>query len=187
MHITSGRLKGKKLANCKSRSIRPAMALVRKSIFDTIGNLIEEAYVLDLCAGSGSLGIEALSRGAKSLTLVDSTKEAIRLIKKNLELCNLKANVIFGRLPRILGKKSLFEEGKSKFDLIFLDPPYGNSEFIEKVLEVIIKKKLLSTEGIILIETEDKADYSIPEELNVYKIKRFGNTKVTYLKYVIGL
>ena len=177
MYIIAGKLKGKKLASCKTDSIRPAMALVRKSIFDTLQNFIQDANVLDLCAGSGVLGIEALSRDAKQLTLVDSDRESIRLIKKNLELCNVSAKVIHGQLPKALNK--LKDE---KFDLIFLDPPYGKSLFIEETLEKLYTNKMLAKEGLILIESELKSNYKLPEGLALYKEKTFGNTKITFLK-----
>ena len=177
MHIIAGKLKGKKLASCKTDSIRPAMALVRKSIFDTLQNFVKDTNVLDLCAGSGVLGIEALSRNAKELTLIDSDRESIRLIRKNIELCNVNAKVIHGSLPKSLNKLK-----DKKFDLIFLDPPYGNSSFIEETLEKLYTNKMLNKEGLILIESELKSDYKIPEEIVVYKEKRFGNTKITFLK-----
>ena len=180
MHIISGKLKGKKLAPCKTGSIRPAMALVRKSIFDTLQNFVEDTNVLDLCAGSGVLGIEALSRNAKRLTLIDSDRESIRLIRKNLELCNVNAKVIHAALPKALNK--LKDE---KFDLIFLDPPYGKSPFIEETLEKLQANKMLAKEGLILIESELKSNYKLPEGLAVYKEKKFGNTKITFLKQVI--
>ncbi len=180
MHIISGKLKGKKLAPCKTDSIRPAMALVRKSIFDTLQNFIQDANVLDLCAGSGVLGIEALSRNAKKLTLIDSDRESIQLIRKNLELCSVNAKVIHGSLPKVLNK--LKDE---KFDLIFLDPPYGKSSFIEETLVKLYTNELLAKGGLILIESELKSDYKVPEGLTVYKEKKFGNTKITFLKQAI--
>lgn len=180
MYIIGGKLKGKKLANCKSRAIRPAMAIVRKSIFDTLGSFVIGANVLDLCAGSGVLGIEALSRGAKNLTAIDSDKFALKLITKNLKLCNLTAKVIWDRLPKALNKDKIKND---QFDLIFLDPPYGEKEFIENVLKEIIQNKLLLDEGVILIETEIKNDFTIPEELTIHKQKKFGNTKITFLFY----
>lgn len=178
MHVIGGKLKGRKLANCKTSSIRPAMALVRKSIFDTLGNFILNANVLDLCAGTGSLGIEALSRGAKELTFIDSDKDAIKLIYKNLELCKLKAKVVFGRLPKVLNKKKI---GNEMFDLIFLDPPYGELKFIETTLEAIANNNILSKDGLISIETELKSDFAIPEEFKLCKEKKYGNTMVTIL------
>ena len=177
MQILGGKLKGKKLANCKTRSIRPAMALTRKSIFDTLQNFVQDANVLDLCAGSGVLGIEALSRDAKEVTFIDLDKESIRLIKKNLEICNSTARIIWGRLPKALNKLK-----NEKFDLIFLDPPYGNSDFIENVLDSIIENNLLKHDGLILIESELKSNFTIPEKLNLYKEKKFGNTKVSFIK-----
>lgn len=177
MRILVGKLKGKKLATCRTDSVRPAMALVRKSIFDTLQDFTVNSDVLDLCAGSGILGIEALSRGAKSLTLIDSDKESVQLIRKNLNLCSVNATLIHDKLPKALGRVK-----KQQFDLIFLDPPYGNSAFIEETLKRICTDKLLTENGLILIESELKSDYKLPEGLNIHKERLFGNTKVTFLK-----
>ena len=179
MQIIGGKLKGKRLLNCKSKSIRPAMGLIRKSIFDTLQDFVIDTSVLDLCAGTGILGIEALSRGAKKLTLIDSNKISTGLIRNNLKLCNLEAKVILGSLPESLNRKDITNE---VFDLIFLDPPYGNSAFINEVLASIINKEIFSSKGLILIESETKSKISLPNKLKLYKEKRFGNTKITYLK-----
>lgn len=183
MIVLGGKLKGKKLAKCKSKSIRPAMALVRKSLFDTLQNLdtIKNANVLDLCAGSGILGIEALSRGAKSLTLVDSEKSSISLIKKNLNFCNLEAKVILGELPTVLNR---LLNKNTRYNLIFLDPPYGQSKFIEKVLIALVEQNLIEKNGIIVIETEQKSSFSFPKELKLFKEKRFGNTKMMLIQRI---
>ncbi len=178
MQIISGKLKGRKLAKCKLPSVRPAMALVRKSIFDSIQEFTTDASVLDLCAGSGILGIEAISRGAKDLTLIDSDKFAVELIRKNLDICKIKGNVIFGRLPGALKRVK-----KNMFDLIFIDPPYGNGKFISIVLEMIEVQKILNKDGLISIEAEVRSDFEIPENLKIFKEKNYGNTKVTFLKY----
>lgn len=184
MHILGGKLKGKKLANCKSANIRPAMAVVRKSIFDTLKDFVLGINILDLCAGTGILGIEALSRGAKKLTVIDSSKDAIRLIRKNLDICKLNAKVISGKLPKVLNKISSNAE---KYNLIFLDPPYGESGFLSNVLDILILNKILATDGLIIIESESRNNFQIPDKLEVCKEKRFGNTKLTYLQYIIPL
>ncbi len=178
MNILSGKFKGKKLARCKTSTIRPAMALVRKSIFDSLRDFIVNSSVLDLCAGTGILGLEALSRGAEKLTLIDSDKNSARLIIKNLELCNAKAKVILGNLPRILKKIR-----SEKYDLIFLDPPYGQGKFIQEVLEFIMANSLLTKNGIISIEHETKCEFVLPQALVTYKSKKFGNTTITFLQH----
>lgn len=177
MYIIGGKLKGRKLANGKIHNTRPAMAIVRKSIFDTLRDFVIDANVLDLCAGSGVLGIEALSRGSKNLTLIDSDINAIQLIKKNIELCKLNAKVIRGRLPKVLNKLN------EKYNLIFLDPPYGKSEFIESVIGSLTQKCLLTNNAVISIESELKSNFLIPLELKIYKEKKFGNTKITILSF----
>lgn len=180
MNIIGGKLKGKKLVNCKTNAIRPAMALVRKSLFEILRNKVEDANVLDLCAGTGIVGIEALSRGAQSLTLIDSSKYSVDLILKNLKLCNLSARVVSGFLPGCLRKRIK----KEKFDLIFLDPPYGQSDFIEDVLNEIIKTEILNIEGLIIIESELKSSFNLNEALEIVREKKYGNTKITILKKV---
>ena len=179
MQIIGGKLKGKKLAKCNLKSIRPAMALIRKSIFDTLQDFVCGASVLDLYAGSGIVGIECLSRGAKELTLVEADKNAAWLIKKNLSLCDLEAQIILGRLPKALTNNYI--KNKS-FDLIFIDPPYGNSNNIHEIIELILNHKILISGGLIIIESEAKSDFAVPDKLELYKEKRFGNTKVTYIR-----
>lgn len=180
MQILSGKLKKRRLLGSKTNSIRPAMALVRKSIFDSLGDFTENANVLDLCAGTGILGIEAISRGAEKLTLVDSSRNAVKIISKNLNLCEINARLVNGELPGILNKKF----GKEKFNLIFLDPPYGQKSFIEDVLLVISRKDMLDENGLILIETELKCDFEPPKDIEIKKVKKFGNTKVTFLSHI---
>ena len=182
MQIIGGKLKGKKLAKCKSRDIRPAMALTRKSIFDTLREQVDSANVLDLFSGSGIVGIEALSRGAKSLTLVDSSKTAIDLIKKNLILCNLQAKVILGKLPDVLNKHNLTP---GQYDLIFIDPPYAISDIIINTLETISLNKLLKNSGIIIIESEQRTNFKIPPGFSQVKEKTFGNTRVSFLSLAL--
>ena len=167
MYILGGKFKGKKLAGCKTKAIRPAMALIRKSIFDTLKDFVIDSSVLDLCAGTGILGIEAISRGAKNLTLVDSDVSSVKLIKKNLSLCNLDCKVIVSYLPK--GLKKLNNE---RFNLVFLDPPYGNSIMIEETLSGLVLNQLIEKYGLILIESEEKSKFVIPQELKLYKEKK---------------
>ena len=102
------------------------------------------------------------------------------LRQKNLQTCDLKAEVILGELPRSLKRISTVIK---KFDLIFLDPPYGNSTMIEETLCGLVLNKLIEKDGLILIESEEKSQFVIPEELKLYKEKKFGNTKITMLSY----
>ncbi len=178
MYVIGGKLKGRKLANCKTGSIRPAMAIVRKSIFDTLQDFVCNADVLDLCAGSGSLGIESLSRGARSLTLVDSDKNSIKLIEKNLQLCNLNATTVLATARRAI---KILSKRRQKFKIVFFDPPYGQSDFIGRVLEDLVQSTIVAKKGIIFIEHEAKAVFKVPENLKLLKEKKFGNTIITIL------
>ncbi len=181
MRILGGKCKGRKLISVKGENVRPAMALSRKSIFDTLQEVINNISVLDLYAGTGILGIEALSRGANNLTLIDFDKISIKTIYKNLEICNLKGKVIFGKLPNILERVHFKNKA---FDLIFIDPPYGSSKGIEDSLKIIVKNNIIQKNGIISIESEAKSDFEIPETLKLYKEKKLGNTKLTILNAI---
>lgn len=178
MYILGGKLKGKRLSRCKSKEIRPAMALIRKSIFDTLGDFVTNSNVLDLCAGTGVIGIEAISRDADKLTLIDSDSNAIKIIRKNLQLCKIKAKLICGKLPDSLNRLK-----NQKYNLIFLDPPYEESVFIQITLKKLCDNKLIEKGGLIIIEQEKRAAFSFPGELELFKEKSFGNTKLTYLRH----
>ena len=117
MRVITGSARGRKLSEPKNYDIRPTTDNVKESIFNIIQFDVEGRRVLDLFAGTGQLGIEALSRGAKSAVFVDKSSEAIALVKQNLKACNLEANVV--REDSL----SYLERG-GKFDLIFIDPPY---------------------------------------------------------------
>lgn len=132
MKITGGLYKGQTLYTPRDRenSIRPLRSRVRKALFDILGNNLENFYVLDLFAGTGALGIEALSRGADFVIFVDYSPLSISLIRKNLEKLGLikKARIFRLKIPEELEKILNFLQNNSlKFDLIFITPPYRKS------------------------------------------------------------
>lgn len=182
MQVLGGKLKGKKLASCALKNVRPAMALVRKSIFDTLKDFIISSNVLDLCAGTGAIGIEALSRGANKVVFVESEKNTTKLIRKNLEICNLQAKVIYGKVPDILFRQVFTNEA---FDLVFINPPYGKNRLIQETLETLVTNNIISKNSLVIIESDLKSNFNIPDKLKPYKEKKFGNTKVTILAYSV--
>jgi len=148
--------------------------MVKESVFNIVQFDIEGRRVLDLFAGTGQLGIEALSRGARSVVFVDSKPEANRLIRENLKLCGFSdaASVYTGDAIKFL-------QGDEKYDLIFIDPPY-DTLFVEKALARIIEFDKLNTNGIIICET--KADKEVPVVSPPYyfsKDYRYGSVKIT--------
>jgi len=161
LRVISGTAKGHKLKTLKTDKTRPTSDKVKGALFNIIMGYIQDAEVLDLFAGTGNLGIEALSRGAKEVVFVDKSEECIKIIKENLIHTKLleKATIIKGDVSEVLKKLSL--EGK-KFDLIFLDPPY-NKGLVTETLQQIETYDLLESQGIIVAE-KDIMD-KVPEKI----------------------
>ncbi len=172
MRVISGTARGRRLAEPKDMSIRPTTDKVKESIFNIVQFDIEGRRVLDLFAGTGQLGIEALSRGAASVTFVDEGSQAIKLMNENLKTCGFSAQVI-------KGSSLSFLSSCGKFDLIFVDPPY-DSTLAELALKQIIQFDILSDGGIIIFETMRETVLTPPKE--PYFIRReytYGKVKLT--------
>ncbi len=176
MRIISGEYKGRILSSVKKAKIRPSSDKVKGSIFNVLKDEVVGKKVLDLFAGSGNLGIEALSRGTQFVTFVDSSFQGIKIIKKNLESLNLseRAKTInkdcLGVLPKL----------KEKFGIIFADPPYLCG-FAQKVIDSVAQYDLLETDGILVLEHHKKETFKCPErKLSYIKAKRFGDTMVSF-------
>ena len=181
MKIISGKYKGRVLEGFDIAGTRPTMDRVKESLFAMIQSYLEDATVLDLFAGSGNLGIEALSEGAKEIYLVDKNKKACQVIKRNVNKIGIEASDIFcGDYKSALKK---YQEQSIKFDIIFLDPPY-QTDLVKKSMEVIEKYELLSKNGIIVAEsnTLDKIIYS--DKLEIVKSRKYGDKVVAILKKI---
>jgi 16S rRNA (guanine966-N2)-methyltransferase len=135
MRIIAGDFRGRRLHAPKGYSIRPTIDRVRESVFNIIAAKVPGAKVLDLFAGTGAMGLEALSRGARFCLFVDKRAEAVRLIRDNVQLCAVqdRSRIIQGSANAVIRRLRL--EGEL-FDLVFMDPPYGKG-YIEKILQII--------------------------------------------------
>ena len=181
MKIISGKYKGRVLEGFDIAGTRPTMDRVKESLFAMIQSYLEDATVLDLFAGSGNLGIEALSEGAQEIYLVDKNKKACQVIKRNINKIGIEASDIFcGDYKSALKK---YQEQSIKFDIIFLDPPY-QTDLVKKSIEIIEKYELLSKSGIIVAEsnTLDKIIYS--DKLEIVKSKKYGDKVVAILRHL---
>ena len=181
MKIISGKYKGRVLEGFDIAGTRPTMDRVKESLFAMIQSYLEDATVLDLFAGSGNLGIESLSEGAKEIYLVDKNNKACQVIKRNVNKIGVEVSDIFcGDYKSALKK---YQEQSIKFDIIFLDPPY-QTDLVKKSMEVIEKYELLSKNGIIVAEsnTLDKIIYS--DKLEIVKSKKYGDKVVAILKKI---
>lgn len=181
MKIISGKYKGRNLSGFDLVGTRPTMDRVKESLFAMIQNSISDALILDLFAGSGNLGIEALSQGAKKAYLVDKNKKACRVIQNNLNNLDISEASVFC-LDYLEALKE-FEAKAIAFDIIFIDPPY-QTDLVEKSIFHIIKLNLLDKNGIIVAESDQLEKIIYPSCLRIVKSKKYGDKWVAILRYV---
>ena len=175
MRVVSGDLKGRKIFTPKGKTIRPTKDMVREAIFSSIGE-IKNIEVLDLFAGSGSLSIEALSRGAAHSLLIDNRNLAKNAILKNSKDLELEQNISFKNIDVF----SEIDQVNGKFDIIFADPPYKTSiDTIEMLINDIKGLSLLKNNGIMVFEISSKMKL---KNINVIKNKKYGNTRIYFIK-----
>ena len=182
MRIISGIFRGTKLYTLDGENTRPTLDRVKEPLFSIIQTHIKDSVVLDIFAGSGALGLEALSRGAKKAVLCDKSYEAINIIKKNIEKTHMEEKTE----TKCMDYKKCLTNLKDKFDIIFIDPPYKLDIAIKSV-EIILKNNLLAEDGIIIIETDDEIrelqeikelDYNI----EIIDRRTYGRIKLIFLK-----
>jgi 16S rRNA (guanine966-N2)-methyltransferase len=185
MRITGGQTKGRLLANPKGQNIRPTSDRVREAIFNIIGQDLSGVKVLDLFAGTGSLGLEALSRGALQALFIDNSPQSLRLIRKNLALCGFQDSGFVVR--RDLRKGIILTralEGEL-FDLVFLDPPYGKN-LIPLLLEELSRKGLLSSEARVIAESSKTEGLPVAMgNLHTVDTRLYGDTKISLYAYEV--
>ena len=184
MRIIGGELKRKKLIPFRGDLTRPTADRVRESIFNICASKISDANVLDLFAGTGALGLEALSRGAASAVFIDSAPNAVKTIAKNIESCKMadRAKVIkwdiLKNLNCLYGKNAIY-------DLIFMDPPYTENA-IEPTLKNLMNSDVVKNGATIIIE--HAVSKSIPENIGGYDLtdqRKYGKTLVSFLTVVL--
>jgi 16S rRNA (guanine966-N2)-methyltransferase len=184
MRIISGSLKGKKLAALSGNSIRPTADRVREAIFNICAFQIKDSVVLDLFAGTGAFAIEALSRGARSAVLIDSSVRSISVINKNIEACRLKDQTTIIQWDILRNLNCLWKVAL-KFDLVFMDPPY-NKNSVGPTLQNLAASGSLNQDALIIIE--HAAAESLPDDLSEFEIsdqRKYGKTLVSFIKYMI--
>ena len=177
MRVITGSARGRRLETLSGDATRPTTEKVKESIFSAIQFDIEGRRVLDLFAGSGQLGIEALSRGASGCVFVDRNTEAVQVIRRNLQ------HTGFSAVSQVLGTDALtyLTRPGDRFDLVFLDPPYG-AELLVPALDKVAR--LVNDGGIIVCETE--GDTPLPQQVDrfaVAKTYRFGRICVWLYRY----
>ena len=184
MRIISGNFKGKKIHLPTDKETRPLRDLVKESIFNLIEHSnkinikINKANILDLFSGSGSFGLECISRGANTVTFVENYKNILNILKKNIILMNAQktCNVIQEDCFKFFDKETFL---KIKFDIIFIDPPYKEKK-INFLLDQIKEKKILKKDGIIIIHRHKKDNVEISNKFKVFEQRSYGISKIVF-------
>lgn len=183
MRVISGKARGTKLSSIESLSTRPTLDRVKESLFNIIQNNLKSAVVLDLFAGSGQLGIEALSRGADKAYLCDINRDAAKMIKQNLEKTKLKDKAVvinedYKKALRILNTNE-------KFDIIFIDPPYKEDIAVDSIIDIIHESRLKEN-GIMIIETDeierDLREINKIENIKIIDQRKYGRASLIFIK-----
>jgi 16S rRNA (guanine(966)-N(2))-methyltransferase RsmD len=180
MRVISGISKGRKLATPKNRSLRPTSDRVKESIFNILRGEMEGKVVLDLFAGTGNLGIEALSRGAKKVVFVEKGRQALRLIQRNLVQFGLdgRSEIIPKDANRAIG---ILRRRGEFFDLILMDPPYEKG-LIQKTLTKLNSHQIYYMDSILVIEHHRRE--ALPHPVNGWNLirqRRMGDTVISFL------
>jgi len=184
MRIISGTLRGRRLTPVPGNRIRPSSDLLRESLFNILGSRVKDATVVDLFAGTGSLGLEALSRGAASAVFVDSHPQSFKIIIRNLEACALEAQSTVLKRDVLRGLGFLGATGKV-FNLVFMDPPYDKG-FAERTLLLLEESPFISEDACIVVE--HSAAERLPEKsvrLTRTEKRRYGKALVSFYESVL--
>lgn len=185
MRIISGYLGGRRYNGKIPAGVRPTSDLARESVFNKLSHLIdlEDAIVADICAGTGAMGTECLSRGAKHCYFVDSSRKSCEYIRQALRdfkvdeedytIITKKAE----KFPELLRSA----DPEIKFDIIITDPPYADN-VINQLLNDIVQYSLLKEDGIIVAEYSSVGGIILPDELELIDARKFGETQISYIK-----
>ncbi|MDG2830172.1 16S rRNA (guanine(966)-N(2))-methyltransferase RsmD, partial [Vibrio parahaemolyticus] len=179
MRVISGKKKGKKLLGPKTLNIRPTEDRIKESMFNIISPIKEDAFVLDLFAGTGSIGIEFISRGAKTAVFVDNSIDSVQIINKNLALTNFTENSLVLKMD-VLKALHYVSDKNFIFDYIFMDPPYEKVELYDITLDKISALNLVKKNGILIAEHDSKLSLRTEyNNLSIYDIRKYGNKSMT--------
>ncbi|MED4750061.1 16S rRNA (guanine(966)-N(2))-methyltransferase RsmD [Brevibacillus choshinensis] len=178
MRVISGEHKGRRLAAVPGKGTRPTTDKVKESIFNMIGPYFDGGWALDLYAGTGGLGIEALSRGVDRSVFVERDAKAFAVVKQNLETCRLEGSADLYRMDADRAIRTLATR-KQAFDLVFLDPPYAQQKIAEEIR--LLQELDLLADGAWIV-TEHDVDVKLPEEIGdcvQHRASTYGDTAVT--------
>ena len=187
MRIIAGKFKGFALSITKDQGTRPLKDMTRESIFNLlihsnkISFQLNQSKILDLYAGTGSFGLECLSRQAKCVYFVENKNSAFKILEQNVQKLKIenKTKTYFGDVFKLIKKKNF----TSKFDLIFCDPPYRIVNLVE-LIDLIFKNNLLKENGIIILHRNKTSNEKFPDYLNILDVRIYGVSKIIFGKFL---
>lgn len=181
MRVIAGAAKGRRLRVPKRKGVRPTSEYLREALFDILGTSVHGVRFLDLYAGSGAVGIEALSRGAAAVVFVEQDPACLQALRANLEMTGLQQRrVVAGDVLR--GLPRLFRRGE-RFDIIFLDPPYGTG-LAKRTLDALASGELLRPRGVVIVEHFAKE--ALPQQIGMLwrvREKAHGQTVLSFYQW----
>lgn len=181
LKILGGEYGGRLLKAPRGEQTRPTTSMVRKAVFDILQPAIQDAVFLDLFSGSGAMGIEALSRGAKQAIFIDAHREAIHCLKENLSLLKIKAHAVVLHQD-VFKALTKLQEMKISCDIIYADPPYHRSKLYLELLACLDHGELLKPQGVLLMESPVPSPLENPpitlKHLSCFSMRRYGATQL---------
>ena len=181
MRVISGYLRGAKLYTLEGDNTRPTLDRVKESLFNIINFDIKDSLFLDLFAGSGAIGIEAASRGAKKVVMCEKSKDAINIINKNLEKTKLQEDIVLYNMDF---EQCILNKLNEKFDIVYLDPPY-KTDYAYKAAKLLLEKNLLKQDSVLILETDiEQIVENQFKNLNLLQIKKkkYGRACLLFFK-----
>lgn len=181
MKVVSGKFRGLNLKAVPTNNTRPTSSKVKEAVFSMLSPYMVDGVALDLFAGTGSLGIEAVSRGYEKAYLVDKAYKAINTIKENIEKTHAEDNFVVIKSAATEALQKFAADG-IKFDLVFLDPPY-RMKITEQIIKDMVEQDLLNEDAIIVDETDYDIDLTDFDRIDLIKEKRYKDTKVALYQF----
>ena len=173
MRVISGKFRGRVLNSPKTEDIRPTSDMVKEAVFSMLQDYVTGSRFIDLFAGSGAIGIEAISRGADACVFADKSKDSIDVVKSNLEKVGATADVLY--LDYL---SALHRLRDGRFDIIYIDPPFANTD-IKGIASLIMKYNVLDVDGVIVYESLfNKKDKPEIDGFKLLKSKKYGNISI---------
>lgn len=180
MRVIAGKAKGKKLKAPRGMKTRPITDMIKEALFNVLGNRIYEAAFLDLFAGSGSVGIEALSRGARPVFFVDNDKTAVGVIAENIRNCSFFDGFDI-YCQDVFNSLKLLERHAAQFDFIYVDPPFTQESVFAKIMIALGPAQLLAPGGLVILRTQRKMDMLDKYgNLSRIRITQYGESVLHY-------